>query len=80
MQGLLVENIEDPSKLQAGEYCKWQDVWYVMTPNGILGTLKGHKVTENIDATISVFPSILCKHWNKRTYHGYLENGIWKEC
>ena len=60
--------------------------WMACTPNGHLGNLKGHEVTEHEDGTITVSPSILVlKPRTKNTpqqnlWHGYLVRGEWREC
>lgn len=71
-----------PLDCQPGDY--WKDetsgVWYAECPLGWLGTLAAHQVTEHEDGTITVSPSILISkpHINK-SWHGYLERGIWRE-
>jgi len=52
--------------------------WYGTTPNGLLGCLTKHNITEHDDGTISVSPSILMT--GDRQWHGYLIRGVWKEC
>lgn len=77
--------------LQPGEYGKSlvNGRWYACTPNGHLGNLGGHDVTEHDDGTITVFPSILISEqrqdergtWTDRElWHGYLERGVWRSC
>jgi hypothetical protein len=51
--------------------------WMVRTPNGHLGNLGNHDVTENEDGTITVSPSILVSDHTGELYHGYLTNGEW---
>lgn len=81
--------------LENGEYSKvflngeW--TWFIKTPTGIIGWLKNHKCIENEDGTLSVLPpiqgegpnSILAQEYNgseiKRSWHGFIYNGIWKE-
>ena len=56
--------------------------WYCCCPNGDLGNLSKHDVIEYEDGTITVSPSILIKWIGEnegRNWHGYLENGIWRE-
>lgn len=68
--------------LEPGDY-GWSPInqaWYAMSPNGLLANLKKHEVIENYDETITVWPSILVKDGLGKTWHGYLKNGIWKEC
>lgn len=55
--------------------------WFCTTPNGMLGNLSGHQVTEHEDGTITVSPSILTQSQHQgKTWHGYLEKGVWREC
>lgn len=67
-----------------GGYFKGQsdgeDVWFCRTPNGHLGTLSRHTVVEHEDSTITVSPSILVSDGTGELWHGFLENGIWREC
>lgn len=64
----------------------WRDsrgAWMAMTPNGYLGDLSGHEVTEHDDGTITVSPSIRVsshRHGRDVSWHGYLERGWWREC
>jgi hypothetical protein len=62
----------------------WKDsrgVWMACTPDGHLGDLSNHDVTEHEDGTISVSPSILVSAGRgKESWHGYLERGVWREC
>lgn len=79
MQG--IKATKSPHLLQPGEYCLWEGEWYAQTPNDLLSGLRLHKVVENEDGTITVSPSILTSSGNDgHTWHGYLENGIWREC
>jgi hypothetical protein len=69
-----------PSEINPGEY--WLDEkmgWLCCTPNGQLGTLIKHLVTEHDDGTITVAPSILVSGGDTETYHGFLEHGVWRE-
>ncbi len=47
------------------------------------GGIPDHGVTEYKDGTITVSPSILLddsdEQGNPRTWHGYLERGVWRE-
>lgn len=46
------------------------------------GSLKNHEVVEHEDGTITVRPSILIQgdiNGTPVVWHGYLENGIWRE-
>ncbi len=53
-------------------------VWYVKTPNGHLGNVSNHEVTEHEDGTITVSPSILVSDHTGELWHGFLEHGIWR--
>lgn len=54
--------------------------WYACVPNGHMGNLANHEVTEHEDGTITVSPSILVtRHTGEFLWHGYLEHGIWRE-
>lgn len=54
--------------------------WHCVTPNGRLGNLRGHQVTEHDDGTITVQPSILVQRpGTDDGWHGYLERGVWRE-
>lgn len=70
----------DNVKRDYGDY--WKDIdniWYALTPNGFYISLKLHNVVENKDGTITVSPSIGVGDNNEK-YHGYLENGKWRDC
>lgn len=54
-------------------------IWYVKTPNGHIGDVSAHEITEHEDGTITVSPSILVSHATDMLWHGYLEKGIWRE-
>ena len=57
--------------------------WFCTTPNGLLGNLGKHEVTEHEDGTITVSPSILVTSGEQHSdpsWHGYLEHGMWREC
>jgi len=89
MQGTrLNDNI---TKFNPGEYSKHDDgTWWFKTPNGITAHFSSdiHTVIENPNNTITVSPSILVTSsdpdltgkYDPRSWHGYLENGIWREC
>lgn len=53
--------------------------WVARPPNTKIhaGSLADHEVTEHVDGTITVSPSILIEQSNI-TWHGYLERGIWR--
>jgi len=58
------------------------EVWFVVTPNGLLGNLASHTVREEDDGSVSVSPgdgssnSILVTG-SDRTWHGYITRGLW---
>lgn len=56
--------------------------WWCRTPNGHMGNLRNHDVTENDDGTITVAPSILVttriNGVDKELYHGFLVKGEWR--
>lgn len=55
--------------------------WYATTPNGLAGNLGNHQVQEHEDGTITVSPSILVSGGGDgKSYHGFLERGVWREC
>jgi hypothetical protein len=72
--------------LQPGDYgCAIADDgakhWYARTPNGLLGNLGQHQVTEHEDGAITVSPSILVHaSGSKPEWHGFLERGVWRSC
>lgn len=67
-------------------------VWGVITPNGLYGMLSIHTVREEDDGTISIRPgdgssnSVLVTYESlehpetNKSWHGYIEHGIWSEC
>ena len=71
-----------------GSYWRDEGVdWTCCTPNGRIGSLRGHEVTEHEDGTITVMPSILVyarpMHGDpvaRPGFHGFLERGVWREC
>jgi hypothetical protein len=82
------KRIENPiDGILPGEYGKsLQDgTWWICTPNGHFGRIndKVWKIIENEDKTITVTPSIRVSYPTAdhlKGWHGYLTNGIWKEC
>lgn len=68
--------------LSAGEYGidPRNGHWMASTPNGHLGDLSEHEVTEHEDGTITVRPSILVSDQHGILWHGFLERGVWREC
>ncbi len=78
-------NIDGRLALAAGDYGQEVDGgWYCCTPNGNMGNLGNHLVTEHPDGTITVSPSILVTVFaegeEKELWHGYLEAGVWRHC
>lgn len=53
--------------------------WHAVTPNGHLGSLANHDVVEHEDGTITVSPSILVSDHTGELWHGFLEQGVWRE-
>lgn len=70
------------SSTDAGAYVLRSDTgtWDCVTPNGHLGNLGNHDVTEHEDGTITVSPSILVSDNSGELWHGFLERGVWREC
>ena len=68
-------------ELQPCEYTCYKGVFYFRTPDVRLsvGSLAKHCITEHADGTITVTPSILVKQEPVGSWHGYLENGIWRQ-
>jgi hypothetical protein len=64
-----------PYRLKSGEYNRN----YGKPPDTtLIANLMGHDVEVNEDGTLTFSPSI--KIWDGITsWHGYLENGIWKD-
>lgn len=85
MQGKRHDLAEGEHNLEPGEYGKdSQGVWWVRPPqaNGFYsgpGNINKHQVVEHEDGTITVSPSILVYGHHDKTWHGYLERGVWRE-
>lgn len=86
MKGTRVESISELVGDDGvdGGYCPvtadGKQTWMVRTPNGHMGSLGLHDVTENEDGTITVSPSILVSNPQQGTlYHGFLRNGEWSD-
>lgn len=83
MQGTRIFNFKiGHTFLNKGEYAKDErdGIWYFKAPNADgIGSLANHTVIENKNKTITVTPSIISTDGNNQ-WHGYLTNGIWKEC
>lgn len=71
---------DDPLlKLEPGDYgCDGDGLWFVCTPNGMLGCVQKHERIEHEDGTVTFSPSILVTDYSGKTYHGFLEKGIWR--
>lgn len=72
-------------QMAPGDYGKGLDGrWYSRPPwKHAAGCLAKHNVIEHDDGTITVSPSILITCWpdgEPVSWHGYLENGVWREC
>jgi len=68
-------------ELAVGEYGKAADgKFYCRTPDGRIGGLANHTITEHEDGTITVSPSILVDSGNGERWHGFLERGVWRAC
>ena len=83
-QGRRMRNTVEPHMLEPGDYGKGAGgIWWCRPPGGIKGgNLAAHQVTEHEDGTITVSPSILITYSRSdgdRTWHGYLERGVWRE-
>lgn len=86
MQGKRVANPE-PNLCEAGEYYRDHLGEYRgRTPNGLYMWLKNHHVEEHEDGTITVVAgpwgsnSILVSGAGNKSWHGYIERGVWREC
>ena len=60
----------DYFKLSSGEFI-------IQTPNGLVASIRNHKIIEHEDGTITASPSILITGTGR--WHGFLERGIWRE-
>jgi hypothetical protein len=82
VQAHRIDKFED---LDDTKYCyfKADGIWYLYMPGCGLGSLAGHQIVEHENGTITVTPSILTTgHHNGKQVekHGYLTNGIWRDC
>jgi hypothetical protein len=75
---------DNVTKLERGEYSKQSNgTWFLCLPTGIHATINNEiwKITEHENNTITVTPSInTTSHNPEYNWHGYLENGIFREC
>lgn len=72
----------DLHEMQPGDYGRSRDGkrWYCRPPwKHAGGDLTKHEVEEHPDRTISVRPSIDINIPGVGRWHGYLENGTWRE-
>ena len=57
--------------------------WFARAPGCEMGDLSKHDIVEHEDGTITVSPSILHTEYEgdmpTKTWHGYLERGVWRE-
>ena len=80
------DNVEDDQYpfpfLKPGQYGRHRNGnWYCIPPNfEFMGNLSRHDIVENEDGTITVSPSILITVPSIGEWHGYLENGFWRNC
>lgn len=79
--------VYDTDLLERGDYGKhpFNGIWYARAPvdGNMTANLKAHTVIEAPDGTITVSPSIMITYVTKVktiTWHGYLEQGFWREC
>lgn len=70
--------LSEADGFKPGDYGLIAGHWFACTPNGLLGNLDSHEITEHEDGTITVSPSILVDN-SVVNWHGYLERGIWRE-
>lgn len=66
-----------------GDYGRQPDMsWYAITPTNLMANINSHQVIEHEDQTITVSPSILVSDYltgeQDRTWHGFLEHGVWR--
>lgn len=51
------------------------NVWYALDPEGKVGAIVTHTVTEHEDGSITCSPSLVMPGG----WHGFLERGVWRE-
>lgn len=79
LQGRRRANNTPSRNSQPGDYW-WSDAakaWMCVVPHGMRGSLRGHEITVHEDGTITASPSIWMT--GERTWHGFLERGMWRE-
>lgn len=81
MMGTRIDAVNGYLRLRDGDYGKTAEgTWYGKPPFFKSGyaNLSNHKITEHLDGSITVEPSILVKnHLNE--WHGYLTKGVWRK-
>ena len=87
MKGRRLASLDEFYQGQPGDYVKvtsdepgaapGHTVWYIRDPDGCVGQLRDHTVTEHDDGTVTVSPSILDP--KRRGWHGFLERGEWRQ-
>ncbi len=58
-------------------------IWYARPFGQHMGSLRNHTVVEHEGGAITVTPSILITGADENgetSWHGFLENGVWREC
>jgi hypothetical protein len=81
-QGRRIADAPDGAGLRfsPGDYGRISATWFCSTPNGHMGNLENHAVTEHEDGTITVAPSILVMGTkDEQLWNGFLERGVWRE-
>lgn len=84
---MIGRRVYDTDVLEKGDYGKHplDGIWYARAPRDhFIANLKKHTIVEHPDGTITVTPSILITYPIKGkpalTWHGFLTEGVWKEC
>ena len=81
-QGKRIDMPDGWLPVNPGEYGKDKDgLWWAKVPKPGFPTanLGNHEITEHEDGTITVSPSILIEGSHGKTWHGFLERGVWRE-
>lgn len=72
--------------MQPGDYMKISTGEFIIkSPNGIVASIRNHKIIEHDDGTITASPSILLTGYTypdrpgEVNWHGFLEKGVWRE-
>lgn len=75
--------IVNAPEFATGETNLTGELWFVITPNGLVGNLGNHTVREEDDGSITVAPgdgssnSILVGGAGRGSWHGYITRGLW---